>query len=211
MNKTTIDPRNQVFFVHATAIVEEGVTIGHGTKIWDHVHIRNNVQIGSNCIIGEKTYIAYEVIIGNLVKINSFVYICTGVTIEDMVMISAGTVFTNDKFPRAMLPDLGGLFTSEPTDETLKAFVRRGATIGANVTIGPGIQIGEYSMIGMGAVVTRDVKPFELVYGNPARLRGYVCMCGNLLTKGGPFDVVRCQKCNRAYRLCSGTLKPITK
>ena len=95
--------------MHPTAIVEDGVEIGPGTSVWSHVHIRGPARIGADCIIGEKTYIAYDVDIGDRVKINAFVYICAGVTIEDGVMISAGTVFTNDRFPRATMPDLSQL------------------------------------------------------------------------------------------------------
>ena len=92
--------------VHPTALVERDVAIGAGTSIWDNVHVRFGAAIGEECIIGEKTYIAYEVKIGNRVKINAFVYVCNAVTIEDGVMISAGTIFTNDRFPRATTPDL---------------------------------------------------------------------------------------------------------
>ncbi|MFX0198872.1 MAG: hypothetical protein ACFFCW_22355, partial [Candidatus Hodarchaeota archaeon] len=133
-------------FIHPTAIIEEGVSIGPGTSVWDNVHIRKNTVIGSNCIIGEKTYVAYDVKIGDGVKINSFVYICTGVTIHDHVMISAGTIFTNDRLPRAF--DLNGhsVKTSDPTEETLETIVHKGVTIGAGCTIGPGIELSKYCM-----------------------------------------------------------------
>ena len=184
--------------IHPTAIVEEGVVIGAGTSVWDNVHIRKNTRIGENSIVGEKSYIAYDVNIGNGVKINSFVYICTGVTIEDQVMISAGTIFTNDRFPRAFDPDDESVKTSDPTEETLEAVVRRGATIGAACTIGPGIELGEYCMIGMGSVVTRNVSPHQLVYGNPAKFRGFACVCGEPLGKGRNRRFV-CKKCTRKY------------
>ena len=171
--------------IHPTARVEEGVVLGAGTSVWDNVHIRKNTVIGANGIVGEKTYIAYDVKIGSGVKINSYVYICTGVTIEDGVMIAAGTIFTNDQYPRAFEPDDFSVKTSEPTEETLETVVRRGVTIGAGCIIGPGVELGEFSMIGMGSVVTRDVKPFELVYGNPARPVGHVCLCGQPLDQGG--------------------------
>jgi UDP-2-acetamido-3-amino-2,3-dideoxy-glucuronate N-acetyltransferase len=170
--------------IHPTALVEEGVVLGGGTSVWDNVHIRRNTVIGEHCIVGEKTYIAYDVKIGSGVKINSYVYICTGVTIEDGVMIAAGTIFTNDQYPRAFEPDDFSVRTSEPTEETLQTVVRRGVTIGAGCIIGPGVELGEFSMIGMGSVVTRDVKPFELVYGNPARPVGHVCLCGQPLVQG---------------------------
>ncbi len=190
--------------IHPTAIIEADVIIGPGTAVWDNVHIRKGAVIGPDCIIGEKTYIAYDVKIGRGVKVNSFVYICTGVTFEDQVMISAGTTFTNDVLPRAFDPDGTSAKTSDPTAETLQTFVRRGASIGAGCTIGPGIELGEYCMIGMGSVVTRDVAPYQLVYGNPAKSKGYVCICGQILTKFNNGQApanspLTCSTCQRKY------------
>lgn len=190
--------------VHPTAIIEQGVKLGSGTTIWDHVHIRSRSTIGVECIVGEKSHIAYDVAIGDRVKINAFVYICTGVTIEDGVMISAGTVFTNDRTPRATAPDLTELRTSAPDEHTLTTLVRRGATIGARCVIGCDLSIGRFAMIGMGSVVTRSVPDFHLAIGHPARSAGYVCRCGNVLLR---FDGVsdrqtqerRCSECGRSY------------
>ena len=193
--------------IHPTAIVEAGVRIGERSSVWDNVHIRNGARIGDDCIVGEKTYIAYDVTIGNLVKLNAFVYICAGVTIEDRVMISAGTVFTNDTFPRATDPDEQGLMTSAPTEETLHTFVRSGVTIGANATIGPGVELGEYSMVGMGAVVTKNVRPFHLVVGSPARSVGWVCMCGPRLTPVPGSGEVVCGRCQRRYTETNGDIR----
>ena len=167
--------------IHPTALVEEGVVIGPGSSVWDNVHIRRGARIGRQCIVGEKTYVAYDVVIGNLVKINAVVYICAGVTIDDGVMISAHTVFTNDRFPRATDPELLGLRTSDPTEETLRTRVRQGVTIGAGAVIGPGLTLGSWCLVGMGSVVTRDVPPHALVMGNPATVRGIVCRCGQPL------------------------------
>lgn len=184
-------------FIHKTAIIEEGVKIAQGTKVWDHVHIRENTTVGKNCIIGGKSYIAYNVKIGNLVKINSFTYICTGVTIKDKVMISAGTIFTNDNFPRAVRNDSEVLFTSEPTEETLETIVEEGVTIGAGAVIGCGITLGEYCMIGMGSVLTKDVLPYTLVYGVPATFAGYVCRCGYPLKLKKASAI--CSHCKKEY------------
>lgn len=167
--------------IHPTAIVEDGVELGKGTSVWDSAHIRHGTVIGEQCIVGGKSLIAYDVRIGNRVKINSSVYICFGVTIEDGVMISAGTIFTNDRFPRATTPDLKQLRGSEPDEHTLETLVRCGATVGAGCVIGPGLTIGRWSMIGMASVVTRSVPDFHLVVGSPARSVGVVCRCGELI------------------------------
>jgi acetyltransferase-like isoleucine patch superfamily enzyme len=188
--------------IHPTALVEANVSLGDGTRIWDNVHIRHGARLGKECIVGEKTYIAYDVSIGNFVKLNANVYICAAVTVEDYVMISAHTVFTNDKFPRAFPPDMSGLASSDPNEETLPTLVRYGATIGANATIGCGIEIGRFAMVGMGSVVTKSVPNYGLVFGSPARLQGYVCACGPLLGNKDIFtqkDVVKCHRCGREY------------
>ncbi|MCP3958811.1 MAG: N-acetyltransferase [bacterium] len=198
--------RPDPYWAHPTAIVEDGVRAGAGTRIWDGVHIRHGARLGESCIVGEKTYIAYDVAIGSFVKINACVYICAGVTIEDFCMISAHTVFTNDRYPRAGNADLSGLETSEPTEETLQTLVRRGTTIGAGATIGPGLTLGELSMVGMGSVVTRDVAAHQLVVGNPARPAGWVCRCGERLAlpAEAPTDdrlSASCERCERAFTL----------
>src|SRR6266446_2339605 len=151
--------------IHATAMIEDGVEIGPGTSIWDNVHIRSNTRIGSDCIVGEKTYIAY------------------GVNIGHGVMISAATVFTNDRFPRAATTDLRQLRPSDPDEHTLPTLVREGATIGANCTIGNDLTIGRFAMVGMASVVTKSVPEFHLVIGQPARSIGCVCRCGQLLKR----------------------------
>lgn len=169
--------------IHPTAIIEEGVAIGPGTAVWDNVHIRHGARIGDECIIGEKTYIAYGVEIGHRVKINAFVYICNAVTIEDGVMISAGTIFTNDRFPRATTPDLKHLRPSDPDEHTRPTLVREGATIGAGSIIGNDLVIGRFAMIGMGALVTKSVPDFHLAIGQPAVSVGCVCRCGQPLLR----------------------------
>jgi UDP-2-acetamido-3-amino-2,3-dideoxy-glucuronate N-acetyltransferase len=197
--------------VHPTALIEEGVQIGAGSSVWDNVHIRHGATIGEECIIGEKTYIAYDVKIGNRVKINAFVYICTAVTVEDGVMISAGTVFTNDRFPRATTTDLKQLRPSDPDEETLPTLVRDGATIGAQCTIGNDLSIGRFAMVGMGALVTKSVPDFHLAIGAPARSLGYVCRCGKVLALIASLDSQReqnltCAACGLPYRLQNGVI-----
>ncbi len=199
-------------WVHPTALIEEGVTLGRGTRVWDHAHIRRDSVLGEECIVGGKSYIAYGVRIGNRVKINAVAYICTGVTSEDGVMVSAAAVFTNDRFPRATTPDLTRLLSSEPDDKTLLTMVREGATIGARAVIGCGLEIGRFAMVGMGAVVTRSVPDFHLVVGTPARTAGYVCRCGARLLRlaGGTTAAVQrvsCAECRRAYRLRDGEVE----
>jgi acetyltransferase-like isoleucine patch superfamily enzyme len=192
-------------------MVEGGVQIGAGSSVWDHVHIRRDARIGRDCIVGGKSYIAYDVVIGDRVKINANVYICAGVTVEEMVMISAGVVFTNDRFPRAFPPNLEGVMTSAPTEQTLLTRVGRGATLGAGAIIGPGLTLGEFCMVGMGAVVTRDVAPHALVVGNPARGIGFVCACGERLAGPAPTLTdgaeVRCAACGRVQRVEGGRLR----
>jgi acetyltransferase-like isoleucine patch superfamily enzyme len=158
-------------FIHPTAIVETD-EIGEGTKIWHFAHIREGAKIGKNCNIGKSVYIDTGVYIGNNVKIQNFATIYKGVIIEDDAFIGPAVVFTNDLYPRSFI-------WSE--DKILPTVVKKGASIGANSTIVCGIKIGEYSMIGAGSVVTRDVPPFGLVYGNPAKLKGFVCYCGKKL------------------------------
>ncbi|QDV24723.1 acyltransferase [Aureliella helgolandensis] len=169
--------------IHPTAIVEQNVSLGRGTSVWDNVHIRHGARLGEQCIVGGKSYIAYDVQIGHRVKINSMVYICNAVIIEDGVMISAGVIFTNDRFPRATTNDLSELRSSSPDAATLPTRVREGATIGAGARIGCDLVIGRFAMIGMGTIVTRTVADFHLVLGNPGRSIGAVCRCGRPLMK----------------------------
>jgi acetyltransferase-like isoleucine patch superfamily enzyme len=198
---------DQTTRIHPTAIIEEDVVIGSGSAVWDNVHIRHGARIGEQCIIGDKSYIAYDVRIGRRVKINSFVYVCNAVTVEDGVMISAGTIFTNDRFPRATTPDLRQLRSSDPDEHTLPTLVREGATIGAGCVIGNDLTLGRFCMVGMGSVVTRSVPDFHLVLGNPARTVGVVCRCGQLISR---FDLssaslqMVCPACALRYSVNDG-------
>ena len=208
-SRELIEPRPP--FIHATALIERGVSIGAGTSVWDSVHIRHSTSIGEECIVGEKTHISYDVTIGNRVKINAFVYICTAVTIEDGVMLAAGTIFTNDRFPRATMPDLLTSRSSAPDEHTLPTLVKAGATTGAGAIIGCGLTIGRWAMVGMGSVVTRSVADFHLVVGNPARSIGYVCRCGEPIARfeaGKPvdFERVSCPACGMSYTARAGAV-----
>ena len=200
--------------VHPTAIIEANVSLGRGTAVWDNVHIRRDTTIGDECIVGEKTYIAYGVKIGHRVKINSMVYICTAVMIEDGVMISAGTIFTNDRFPRATTPDLKKLRPSDPDEHTLPTLVREGATIGAGCTIGNDLTIGRFAMVGMGSLVTKSVPDFALAIGHPAQPVGAVCRCGQLLFRytAGRAPARRpaeCEACHRQYVFTAGQVEEL--
>jgi len=202
--------------IHPTAIIDAGAQIGAGTTVWNHVHIREGAQIGADCIVGEKTYIAYDVRIGDRVKVGGFVHVCTAVTIEDGVMISAGVVFTNERYPRATTPDLQRLQPSTPTDRTLHAIIRRGVTLGASAVIGPGIEVGEFAMVGMGSVASRSVPPFHLVAGSPARSIAVVCRCGDPVHRfgaagpeGSTVTGVACARCGRRYDIVRGAVREL--
>jgi len=202
--------------IHPTARIEDGVEIGPGTAIWDHVHVRGpGTRIGAQCIIGEKTYIAYGVSIGNRVKLNAFVYVCTAVTIEDGVMVAAGTIFTNDRFPRAATADLRRLRPSSPDEHTRPTLVHAGATIGAGSVIGCDLAVGRFAMVGMASVVTRSVPDFHLVVGHPARPAGLVCRCGEPFLRfaagadPAPGEYA-CKACNLRYAVEPGRVRDLT-
>jgi acetyltransferase-like isoleucine patch superfamily enzyme len=203
--------------IHPTAIVEENVRLGDGTSVWDHAHIRHDAELGEQCIVGGKTYIAYGVKIGHRCKLNSFVYVCNAVTLEDGVMIGAGTLFTNDRFPRATTPDLARLRPSEPDEHTLPTHVAAGVSIGAGCVIGNDLTLGRFSMIGMGSVVTKSVAPFHLVVGQPARSIGCVCRCGEPLLKwsatepssADDCESIVCSTCGLVYRIHDRQVKEI--
>ena len=160
------------FFKHESSYVDNDVTIGESTKIWHFSHIQSGSIIGKNCSIGQNVNIGNNVQIGNNVKIQNNVSVYEGVVLEDFVFCGPSMVFTNIKIPRSEFPQRGSEFY-------LKTIVKRSASIGANATIVCGVTIGEYALIGSGAVVTKDVPPFSLVVGNPAKIIGKVDKKGN--------------------------------
>jgi UDP-2-acetamido-3-amino-2,3-dideoxy-glucuronate N-acetyltransferase len=158
--------------VHPTAIIDEGAVIGNGTKIWHFSHIMSGAVIGENCNIGQNVVVSPEVSLGNNVKVQNNVSVYTGVTCEDDVFLGPGCVFTNVPNPRSFI---------SRKDEFKSTLIKRGASVGANATILCGLTVGEYAMIGAGAVVTKDVPPFALIVGNPGRQIGLVDTEGNTL------------------------------
>ena len=167
---------------HTTAVIDEGAQIGDGTNIWHFSHIMSDAVIGENCNIGQNVFIDNKVVIGNGVKIQNNVSVYNGVVCEDEVFIGPSVVFTNVINPRSAI---------ERKHEFKKTVVRMGASIGANATIVCGNEIGQYAMIGAGAVVTKNVKPYALVVGNPAKQIGWVNEYGNKLV----FDLNGCATC----------------
>lgn len=161
------------FFAHSTAIIDDNCNIGSDTKIWHFSHIMSNCEIGNNCNIGQNVVVSPEVKLGNNVKIQNNVSVYAGVVCEDDVFLGPSMVFTNILNPRSAIVR---------KDKYLKTLVRRGATIGANATILCGIELGEYCLVGAGAVVTKDVKPYALVLGNPAKQSAWVSEFGHRLS-----------------------------
>jgi UDP-2-acetamido-3-amino-2,3-dideoxy-glucuronate N-acetyltransferase len=163
--------------IHPSAEVSSEANIGPGTKIWHQVQVRGGAKIGANCILSKGVYVDTGVTLGNNVKVQNYVSIYHGVILEDGVFCGPHCVFTNDKTPRAINKD--GTLKTGADWVVSQTVVGKGASIGANATIVCGIKIGQWAMIGAGSVVTRDVPDYGLVWGNPARLRGFVCTCGN--------------------------------
>ncbi len=166
-------------FIHPTAEVSDQATIGEDTRIWSHTQVREGSVIGANCNIGRNVYIDFDVSIGSLVKIQNNASVYHGVTVEDGVFIGPHVCFCNDVYPRAITLD--GRLKGNDDWEVGPTVVRYGASVGAGSIILPNVTIGAFALIGAGSVVTRSVPDHGLVYGNPARLHGFVCVCGRLL------------------------------
>lgn len=194
MQKTISDT-----YIHPTSVVDENCNIGNGTKIWHFSHIMSGCTIGQNCNIGQNVVISPGVSIGNGVKIQNNVSVYTGVICEDDVFLGPSCVFTNVINPRSFI---------SRKDEFRKTLIRRGASIGANATIVCGNTIGEYAMIGAGAVVTKDIPPYSLWAGNPARQMGWISKYGHKLE----FDnngIAVCPESGEKYILKDNQVKQI--
>jgi len=181
-------------YVHPTAVVDATAKIGEGTKIWHFAHVRENVIIGANCVLGHSVYIDREVKIGNRVKLENRANVYKGVKIEDDVFVGPHVTFTNDPYPRSFNTDW----------KIVPTLVKKGASIGAGSVVICGITISEYAMIGAGSVVTRNVPPHALAYGNPAKIRGFACRCGRKLVKEKRQQehvLMRCFHCGEKYRI----------
>ncbi len=179
------------FFAHETAVVDEGCTIGKGTKIWHFSHIMKDSVIGEKCNIGQNVVVSSGVRLGNNVKVQNNVSIYTGVICEDDVFLGPSMVFTNIINPRSAIIR---------RDQYVNTLVRRGASIGANATIICGNEIGEYALIGAGAVITKNVRPFALVVGNPGRQTGWVSEYGHKLSFNHE-GVAVCPESGQKYQL----------
>jgi UDP-2-acetamido-3-amino-2,3-dideoxy-glucuronate N-acetyltransferase len=181
-------------YIDPTAIIDEPVNIGSGTKIWHFVHIMKDAQIGKECILADYVYIGKGVIIGNKVKLENRVNVYDGVTIQDNVFVGPHVTFTNDLYPRSLNPDW----------KILPTLVKQGSSIGAGSVIVCGVTIGENALIGAGSVVTNDIPPFALVYGNPARVRSFICKCGTKLEteeKNEKIVLMVCSCCKERYTI----------
>lgn len=196
-NDNMKDSKDKKYLIHESSYIDEPCEIGEGTKIWHFSHIMKNSTIGKNCNIGQNVVISPNVTIGNNVKIQNNVSVYTGVICEDDVFLGPSCVFTNVINPRSFI---------ERKEEYKTTIIKKGASIGANATIVCGHNIGRYAFIGAGAVVTKDIPDYALVVGNPGKIIGYVCECGNRLKQDK--DKYTCTSCNKKYQMTNGNLNP---
>lgn len=185
--------------IHPTADIEAGVTVGLRSRVWARSHLRRGASVGSDCIIGENVLIDLDVQVGSRCKIQSNALLYRGSVLEDEVFVGPGACLTNDRYPRAATPD--GLLKADSDWVLSGVVVERGAAIGAHAVVVGGVRIGAWSMIGSGAVVTRDVPAHGIVVGNPASRIGWACRCGH------PLDaMLACGTCGRRYALSGSSV-----
>ena len=187
------------YFIHETAVVDNGARIGNGTKVWHFSHLMPNCVIGENCSLGQNVYVASHVTLGNNVKVQNNVSIYEGVVCEDDVFLGPSMVFTNVVNPRSAVVR---------KNEFKKTLVKKGATIGANATILCGIEIGEFAFIGAGAVVTKNINSYALVTGNPAKQTGWMSEAGHKL-EFNSAGIAICVDSDQQYKLENGVVTKI--
>jgi len=197
-NPVQLETKSARSLIHPTAVVDEPAEIGERTRIWHFSHIMPHAKVGRNCVLGQNVHVASNVKIGNNVKIQNNVSLYTGVELEDDVFCGPSMVFTNVINPRSQI---------ERKLEYQRTLVKQGASLGANSTIVCGVVIGEYAFVAAGAVVTRDVSPYALVMGVPARRVGWMCRCGVRLAESS--EVFRCSACGELYSMQEGKLRTV--
>jgi len=190
------------YFAHETATVDEGAEIGEGSKIWHYTHIFPRTTIGEKCILGQNVMAGPDVSIGSGCKIQNNVSVYKGVTLEDYVFCGPSAVFTNVTTPRAFI---------EKKEEFRQTIVKKGAVIGANATIVCGNNIGKYALVAAGTVITKDVPDYALMMGVPGKQTGWVCKCGETLSKevySNEKKDLKCNNCHNKYSLLEDCLTP---
>jgi len=179
-------------YAHPTALVESEA-IGEGTRIWAYAHVLRGARVGANCNIGDHAFVESGAVLGNNITLKNHVCVWEGITLEDDVFVGPHVAFTNDRYPRSpRMPQVHQRY-AEKDRWLVKTVVEQGCSIGANATILPGVRLGRYCVVAAGAVVTKDVEPFALMIGTPARRVGTVCICGQPLAL--PEEERRCPQC----------------